>query len=286
MTGRLRDDTEMDHRTSGAAEHTEQVCASFGRGDPRLTEVLRAAVRHLHAFAEEVQLTREEWMAGIRFLTAVGDRCDEVRQEFILLSDTLGVSMLIEMLQAPSAPEATEATVLGPFYVENSPECEDGCSIVAVPETGGETLTVNGTVRDTAGRPVTGATVEVWQVQPNGRYDVEDDPVQRNLRAKLRTGDDGSFHFTTVRPVDYTVPDDGPVGAMLQASGRHPWRPAHIHFAVTAAGHQPLVTHLFDAASPYLDSDTVFAVRPSLVIDMTSPECTVDFVLQPCGSPN
>ncbi len=278
---RRRDHEGMDHRISAAAEHTEKVCASFGTGDARLTEVLRAAVRHLHAFAEEVQLTREEWLAGIRFLTAVGQRCDEVRQEFILLSDTLGLSMLLEMLQTPLAPGATEPTVLGPFYVDDSPECEDGASIVALPETGGEALTVNGTVRDTAGRPVTGATVEVWQVQPDGHYDVQDDPAKRNLRARLRTGDDGSFRFTTVRPVDYPVPHDGPVGAMLQASGRHPWRPAHIHFAMTAAGYQPLVTHLFDAASPHLDSDAVFAVRPSLVIDMAAPECTVEFVLQP-----
>lgn len=220
-------------------------------------------------------------MTGIRFLTAVGQACSEVRQEFILLSDTLGLSMLLEMLQAPSAPGATEPTVLGPFYVEDSPDREDGSSIVAVPDTGGQALTVHGTVRDTAGRPLGGARVDVWQVQPSGRYDIEDDPVARNLRARLRTADDGGFRFRTVRPVDYTIPDDGPVGAMLRASGRHPWRPAHIHFAVTAPGYAPLVTHLFDAASPYLDSDTVFAVRPSLVTDMAGPVSTVAFVLQP-----
>jgi protocatechuate 3,4-dioxygenase beta subunit len=263
------------------AEHTNQVSASFAQEDARLNEIMQAAVRHLHAFAEEVGLTREEWLAGIRFLTAVGHRCDEVRQEFILLSDTLGLSMLLEKLQAPGDPEATEPTVLGPFYQADSPECEDGGSIVTVGETGGESLVVHGTVRDTAGRPVAGATVEVWQVQPSGSYDVEDDPLRRNLRARLRTGNDGAFHFATVRPIAYSVPDDGPVGAMLRASGRHSWRPAHIHFAVTAAGYQPLVTHFFDAASPYLDSDTVFAVRPSLIIDMSGPECTVELVLQP-----
>lgn len=263
------------------SEHTEQVCSSFGPGDARLTELMRAAVRHLHAFAEEVQLTREEWLAGIRFLTAVGQRSDDARQEFILLSDTLGLSMLLEMLQAPPAPGATEPTVLGPFYVADSPEYEDGQSIVADPHTGGDALTVVGTVRDTAGCPLGGATVDVWQVQPNGRYDIEDDPSARNLRARLRTGGDGAFRFTTVRPVDYTIPDDGPVGTMLRASGRHPWRPAHIHFAVSAEGYQPLVTHLFDAASPYLESDTVFAVRPSLVTDMAAPTCTLEFVLQP-----
>jgi protocatechuate 3,4-dioxygenase beta subunit len=270
----------MDHRIAAAAEHTGQVCASFGGGDARLTEVLRAAVRHLHAFAREVQLTREEWMAGIRFLTAVGQSCDHVRQEFILLSDTLGLSTLVEILQEPPTPGATEPTVLGPFYVDDSPECDDGGSIIAVPEAGGAALAVNGTVRDTAGQPLSGATVDVWQVQPNGRYDVEDDPMKRNLRAKLRTGADGGFHFTTVRPVDYTIPHDGPVGSLLSAAGRHPWRPAHIHFAVHATGYQPLVTHLFDAASPHLDSDTVFAVRPSLIIDMAAPECTVELVLE------
>lgn len=267
-----------------AADHTEQVCAAFGRGDARLIEVMRAAVRHLHAFAEEVQLTREEWMAGIRFLTAVGQACDEVRQEWILLSDTLGLSTLVEMLQAPPRSGATEPTVLGPFYVMDSPECEDGGSIVARPWTGGQPLIVHGTVRDVAGRRLAHATIDVWQVQPSGRYDIEDDPAERNLRARLHTGEDGGFRFTTVRPVDYTIPDDGPVGALLRASGRHPWRPAHIHFAVTAAGYEPLVTHLFDAASPYLDSDTVFAVRPSLVIDMAGPECSVELVLQPSRS--
>ncbi|MBO0731448.1 MAG: carboxypeptidase regulatory-like domain-containing protein [Acidimicrobiaceae bacterium] len=274
----------VDHPMSATADHTEQVCASFGSGDARLNEVMRAAVRHLHAFAEEVQLTREEWMAGIRFLTSVGHASDEVRQEFILLSDTLGLSMLIEMLQAPPAPGVTESTVLGPFYVDDGPDYANGDSIVAAPETGGEALTVRGTVSDTAGRPVAGATVEVWQVQPNGHYDVEDDSAKRNLRATLRTADDGSFSFTTVRPIDYTVPADGPVGAMLAASGRHPWRPAHIHFALTAPGYQPLVTHLFDSTSPYLDSDTVFAVRPSLVVDMAGPECKVEFVLQTSGA--
>jgi len=275
----------MDQRISAPAEHTEQVVASFGGGDDRLAEVLRAAVRHLHAFAEEVQLTREEWMAGIQFLTAVGQRCNEVRQEFILLSDTLGLSMLLEMLQAPPEPGATEPTVLGPFYVDESPARENGGSIVADPDTGGEALTVNGSVCDTAGRPVGGARVEVWQVQPNGHYDVEEGPEKRNLRASLRTGEDGGFRFTTVRPIDYTVPYDGPVGVMLEASGRHPWRPAHIHFKVTAPGHQPLVTHLFDSTSPYLDSDVVFAVRPSLIVDMAGGECTAEFVLEPAGDP-
>lgn len=268
----------------GASQHTDRVAGSFAGADPRFAEVMRAAVRHLHAFAEEVGLSREEWMSGIRFLTEVGRRCDESRQEFILLSDTLGLSMLIEMLVAPPAPGATEPTVVGPFHVADVAEHDNGSSIVAISDTGGVPLAVNGRVRDIAGRPVPDATVDVWQVQPDGRYDVEDDPRARNLRARLRTGADGGFRFDTVRPVDYTIPGDGPVGSMLSAAGRHRWRPAHIHLAVAADGYRPLVTHLFDSASPYLGSDAVFAVRPSLIIDMDGPACDIEIVLQPADS--
>ena len=276
--------------TSSPAEHTEytghtgQVFRSFEGPDARLNEILRGAVRHLHAFAEEVQLTREEWRAGIEFLTAVGQRCDPTRQEYILLSDVLGLSSALEIIQTPAAPGATEPTVLGPFFVPGTHEYGYGESIVTDPGTGGEPLLVRGIVSDTTGEPVAGAAVEVWQVQPNGCYDVEEEPAKRNLRGVLRSGDDGRFEFATVRPVDYTIPEDGPVGSLLRASGRHAWRPAHIHFAIQAPGYQPLVTHFFDAASPYLDSDAVFAVRPSLVVDMALPECTLQFVLQPSGA--
>ncbi|HWE57838.1 MAG TPA: dioxygenase [Acidimicrobiales bacterium] len=269
------------------AHHIDDVCRSFQANDDRLNQIMTAAVRHLHAFAAEVQLTHDEWMAGIRFLTAVGRRCDDVRQEFILLSDTLGLSMLLERIQSTpgpeegnhgSATEATESTVLGPFYVEGCAQVENGASIVADPDTGGEPLTVRGVVRGPDGGPVAGAAVEVWQVQPDGRYDVETEPGKRNLRARLRTDADGGFWFRTVRPVDYTIPVDGPVGEMLRATGRHPWRPAHIHFSISAPGHRPLVTHLFDAASPHLDGDTVFAVHPSLVRPMDGT-CEAEFVL-------
>jgi protocatechuate 3,4-dioxygenase beta subunit len=270
-----------DPQAVSPAEHTNRVCAAFGRDQDRLTEVMTAAVRHLHAFATEVHLTRDEWMAGVQFLTTVGQRCDDTRQEFILLSDTLGLSMLVEMLATPPAPGATEPTVLGPFYVADVADCDDASSIVAMDGTGGEPLVVDGHVRDITGAAVAGATVDVWQVQPDGRDDIEEDPAARNLRGRFRTRIDGHFRFRTVRPVDYTIPDDGPVGAMLRASGRHSWRPAHIHFAVKAAGYEPLVTHLFDAASPYLDTDAVFAVRSSLVTDMAGPTCKVELVLQP-----
>ena len=270
--------------TSPTTGHTDAVCRSFDSPDTRLTEILRAAVRHLHAFAEEVQLTREEWTAGIGFLTSVGQRCDTVRQEFILLSDILGLSTTLEMIQAPIGPGTTEPTVLGPFFVADAPRYSNGGSIVADPATGGEPLLVHGRVSAIDGRAVPGATVEVWQVQPDGRYDVEEEPQRRNLRGRFTTGPDGRFDFSTVRPVDYTIPDDGPVGTLLRASGRHPWRPAHIHFAAEAAGYTRLVTHFFDAASPHLDGDTVFAVRPSLIVDMAGGECRVELVLQTSDS--
>lgn len=261
------------------AELSAEVGEAFaGAPDGRLGEVMQAAVRHLHAFAEEAGLTHEEWMAGIRFLTAVGARCDDVRQEFILLSDTLGLSSLLEMINRPPAP-ASEPTVLGPFYVPDAPECPIGGSIVFDPATGGRPLVMNGTVTDGLGRPVPRARVEVWQVQPNGLYDIEEDPAKRNLRARLQTGADGAYRFATVRPVDYTIPDDGPVGAMLKACGRQSWRPAHVHFSITADGYRPLVTHVFDRSSPWLHQDAVFGVRPSLVAGMDGPECTFDFVL-------
>lgn len=262
-------------------EHCRQVCASFASAaSPRLSEIMQAAVRHLHALVEEVQLTRDEWMVAIRFLTEVGARCDDVRQEFILLSDTLGVSMLLEMINARPAAGTSEPTVLGPFYIPGAPIRELGDTIVFDPATGGEPLVVCGTVKDVSGRPVLGAWIDVWQVQPNGLYDIEEDTTKRNLRARFKSGPGGTYRFATVRPVDYTIPDDGPVGAMLRAAGRKSWRPAHIHVMVTADGFKPLVTHVFDESSPWLKEDAVFGVRPSLAVDMGAEECRFDFVLE------
>jgi catechol 1,2-dioxygenase len=226
-------------------------------------------------------LTREEWRAGIDFLTAVGQRCDRERQEFILLSDTLGISMLVEMVNDQPAPGATEPTVLGPFYVPGASVRGFGDSIVDDPSTGGEPLVLRGTVQDLDGRPVAGATVDVWEVQPNGRYDIEEDGRKRNLRGVFTSLDDGRYEIRTVRPVDYTIPDDGPVGAMLRAAGRHSWRPAHVHLMVRAAGFRPLVTHVFDERSPWLDSDVVFGVRDSIVAPMDGGSCTFDVILEP-----
>jgi protocatechuate 3,4-dioxygenase beta subunit len=262
-------------------EHRHQVSSTFDRAaSPRTAVVLAAAVRHLHAFVEEVGLTRQEWLMGIEFLTAVGKKCDEVRQEFILLSDTLGVSMLLEMVNEQPVAGATEPTVLGPFYVQGAPSRSFGESIVDDPSTGGESLLLHGTVRDLDGRPIPDATIDVWQVQPNGLYDIEEDRHKRNLRGVFQTDGEGRYLIRTLRPVDYTIPDDGPVGEMLRAAGRQSWRPAHIHLLVRAPGFKQLVTHVFDEASPWLGHDAVFGVRPSLATSMEGGDCLFDLVLE------
>jgi catechol 1,2-dioxygenase len=232
--------------------------------DPRLREVMTALVRHLHAFAREVRLTESEWLAGIRFLTATGQLCDERRQEFILLSDTLALSSLVDAIAHADSAEATESTILGPFYRSGAPRREYGESIALV--SGGEPVVVSGTVRSLDGTPLPGAVLDIWQTAPNGLYDVQDpDQPQWNLRGRFTTRSDGGYRFVTVRPVSYSIPDDGPVGTLLRRTGRHPWRAAHIHAIVSAAGHRPVTTHIFDADDPYLDSDTVFGVKPSLI---------------------
>jgi protocatechuate 3,4-dioxygenase beta subunit len=263
-----------------ADEHLRQVCSTFARSpNPRTATILSAAVRHLHAFVQEVGLTRSEWQTGIDFLTAVGHRCDEVRQEFILLSDTLGVSMLMEMINEQPAEGATEPTVLGPFYVEQAPPRSFGDSIVDDPLTGGTPLVLGGTVRDLRGHPIPRATIEVWQVQPNGLYDIQEDHRKRNLRGVFVADDRGQYEVRTVRPVDYTIPDDGPVGEMLRATGRRCWRPAHIHLKVSSAGFKTLVTHVFDEDSPWLEDDAVFGVRRSIIAGMRDGDCRFDLVL-------
>src|SRR5918995_1344487 len=263
-------------------EHLAQVQASVeGADDARLAEIVQAAVKHLHAFVTEVGLTRDEWFAGVDFVTRVGQMCDDRRQEVILLSDVLGVSMLVEMTGQAPTPGATEPTVFGPFHVEGAPPRPLGSTIVDR-DVGGEPLTVHGTVRDSTGAPVGGACLDVWQTAPNGLYDVQDDgQPAMNLRGVFTTGEDGRYSFDTVRPAAYPIPADGPVGELLRATGRHNWRPGHIHFLITAPGHEPLITHVFDRASDYLDSDAVFGVRPSLIVDMDGGEARFDPVLAP-----
>lgn len=253
-------------RNMTEAELTEVVLQRYqNTPDPRLREILQSLVRHLHAFVRDVRLTEDEWIRGIQFLTAVGQICDDKRQEMILLSDNLGVSMLVNMVSAGVAPAATESTVVGPFYVPDTPAREWGESIQQLP-CDDVPLFVRGRVVDVAGAPVAGAQIEVWQTNSNGMYDIQDaeQPVN-NLRGWYRANDNGEFLVRTVRPVRYPIPTDGPVGELLNATDRHPWRPAHLHAKVTAAGCKPLITHIFDAEDPYLDSDVVFAVKQSLV---------------------
>jgi len=245
------------------AELTDDVAKAFGATpDPRLRELITALVRHLHAFAAETRLTPAEWMAGLQFLTATGQKCDARRQEFVLLSDVLGLSSLVDVINA--AGGATESTVLGPFYVAGAPARAMG-EHIGRPEDGSPTL-VRGRVTDTAGRPLDGATLDVWQSNDSGLYDTQD-PSQPpfNLRGVFVTGPDGRFEFRTARPASYPIPTDGPVGDLLRATGRSRWRAAHIHAIVSAPGCRPVTTHIFDAENPYLDSDAVFGVKDSLV---------------------
>ncbi|MBO0705504.1 MAG: 6-chlorohydroxyquinol-1,2-dioxygenase [Candidatus Dormibacteraeota bacterium] len=255
-------------RPAPQEELLEEVVQSFAEApDPRLREIMQAAARHVHAFVSEVGLTRDEWRTGIDFLTAVGQKCDEVRQEFILMSDTFGVSSLVEMQNFAGVEGATENTVLGPFYVSGSPVRDFGASVLE-DEDPGPRLLVQGRVVDLEGKPVAGALLDVWQNATNRLYAVQDpnqDP--NNLRGKFSTRDDGSFEFRTIKPVPYPIPDDGPVGDMLRITGRHPWRAAHIHVVVSAPGYKTLTTHIFDRDSDYLDSDAVFGVRDSLIVD-------------------
>jgi catechol 1,2-dioxygenase len=244
----------------------EVVAASFdGTADPRLRTVLTALVRHLHAFVKDVELTEQEWAAAIAFLTRTGQKSDDVRQEFVLLSDVLGVSMLVETVNHRAGGSGTESTVLGPFHVVESPPRELGADIAL--DGKGEPCLVTGRVTGPDGAGLAGAQVDVWQANDDGFYDVQQPGVQpeRNLRGLFTADADGRFRFRTIVPRFYPIPDEGPVGRLLAATGRHPYRPAHVHFQVTASGHRPLTTHLFVADSPYLDSDAVFGVKESLV---------------------
>lgn len=255
-----------------AARLTETVVASFdGAADPRFREVMQALVRHLHDFAREVELTEAEWFAAIDFLTRTGQKCDDRRQEFVLLSDTLGLSMLTVGINQGAGTDATEPTVFGPFFVEGSPEIEQGGDLAQ--GASGQPCWVDVQVVDVGGRPVPGAHVEVWQADDEGFYDVQyDDLDHPQGRGHLRTDPDGRVRFWTVRPVAYPIPDDGPVGEMLAAAGRGPMRPAHVHFIVQAPGHRRLITHVFDGEDEYLRNDAVFGVKESLIAEFVRHE--------------
>ena len=255
----------MKESRTTPAEITTSVVASFEHcPDPRLRALMQAFVRHLHEFATEVRLTEQEWRDLIGALTATGHITDERRQEFILWSDTLGLSMLVDALAHQPAEGATESTVLGPFYVPGSPRRAYGESMCEEPA--GTPALVRGRVLAVDGTPIAGAELDVWQNGEDRLYAVQrPEAPEDHLRGRYRTREDGSYAFLAVRPVPYPIPDDGPVGKMLAATGRHPWRPAHIHLIVRAPGFAPVTTHVFDADSSYLDSDAVFAVKRSLV---------------------
>jgi hydroxyquinol 1,2-dioxygenase len=247
----------------------EIVAASFrDTADPRLREILESLVTHLHAFVKDVHVSVDEWESAIGFLTATGRKCDDVRQEFILLSDVLGVSMLVESLNNEAEGALTEATVEGPFHIVASPARELGDDINVSGEPG-EPCLITGRVVDDDGAPVAGATVDVWQANANGFYDVQrpGELPQGELRGLFTTDGDGRFHFRSIIPAHYPIPVDGPVGELLTATGRHEFRPAHVHFEISAPGLRTLTTHIFVKGSPYLTSDAVFGVKESLIID-------------------
>jgi catechol 1,2-dioxygenase len=260
----------MADTTFSEERSAQVVAASFDSAeDDRLRRVMTSLVEHLHAFIKDVELTDAEWARAIEFLTATGQLCDEVRQEFVLLSDVLGVSMLVETMNHRSDGTATESTVLGPFHLVESPPRPLGADI-ALHGTG-EPCIVTGTVRGSGGEPLAGASVDVWQASEEGFYDVQQPGVQPdgNLRGLFTTDAAGRFWFGSIVPTHYAIPQDGPVGALLRAAGRSPYRPAHIHFIVGKPGHLPVTTHVFIAGTPYLDSDAVFGVKDSLVRDFT-----------------
>jgi catechol 1,2-dioxygenase len=249
------------------AELLEDVLSRYEDSpNPRLKEITEAAIRHLHAFVEEVQLQRDEWFAGIQFLTAVGQKCDDTRQEFILLSDTLGVSSLVEMITHGGTEGSTENTVLGPFYVPNSPHRAMGESMLVDPDEG-DRVVIRGVITDIDGNPIEGATLDCWQNATAGFYAVQqpDGQSAENLRGIYTTGPDGRYEIRTVRPVPYPIPSDGPAGDLLKAHGRGWMRPGHTHMWVRADGYKDLITHVFDEETAYLREDAVFGVRDSLV---------------------
>ena len=257
--------------------------------DPRLKEVMASLVRHLHAFAKDIHLTQDEWDMAVDFLTKTGQICSDERQEYILLSDVLGFSMLVDAINNRRPVGATENTVFGPFHVAGAPERAMG-DIISL-DGKGESCLYEGRVIDLHGNPIEGARVDVWSDNADGFYDVQQPGIQPkwNNRGIFTTGADGKYWFVGIKPVSYPIPDDGPVGKMLGALGRHPYRPAHMHYLVTAPGYQKLVTHTFVGDDPYITSDAVFGVKQTLVAPFehvdgeTEWRSPFDFVLTPAG---
>lgn len=248
---------------------TQAVLDSMNRcTDARTREISQALVRHLHAFVQEIAPSEAEWASAIAFLTDTGQMCSDTRQEFILLSDTLGVSMLVDAINHRFAGKATQTTVLGPFYVEEANDFSLGANISR--ESGETPLIVEGVVEDVHGNGIANAMIETWHADESGLYDVQrvTGKSALDMRARFRTDANGRFWYRSVVPAAYPIPDDGPVGRMLDAQGRHPFRPAHVHFKLSAPGHETIVTHIFIKGSPYLDSDVVFGVKDALVTEL------------------
>jgi hydroxyquinol 1,2-dioxygenase len=267
--------------------------------DPRFKRVMTSLITHLHDFVRDVELTEPEWFAAIQFLTDVGKTCTDKRQEFILLSDTLGVSVLVITINHPADQGSAESTVMGPFYWEGAPDLPRGSNLAEGVK--GEPTFYSGRVLSADGRPLEDAALDIWSGNGEGNYDMQlAEETGMKARGKIRTDADGRYWFRSIRPTFYPVPTDGPVGHMLRKMGRHPYRPGHIHMFVSAPGHLPVTTHLFVAGSQYLDSDAVFGMKESLVAQfkkhppgvgpdgerMDKPFYTVsyDFRLRPAGA--
>jgi len=232
--------------------------------NPRLKQIMSAAVKHLHAFARDVQLTEEEWFEGIKFLTAVGQKCDDKRQEFILLSDVLGLSMMIVSLNHKTLPGATEATVLGPFFAHGAKDYGYGADLREGATMKGEDVWVSGRVLGTDGKPVPSAVLDIWQAKADGIYDVQTGG-EFELRGRVKANAKGEYAFASYKPKFYSIPMDGPVGDLINSTTNNHMRPAHMHAIVSAPGYQQVITHVFVQGDPYLDGDAVFAVKDSLV---------------------
>jgi protocatechuate 3,4-dioxygenase beta subunit len=253
---------------------TETVIATFATTpDPRFKEVMTRLLHHLHDFAREVRLTPDEWLGAIQFLTAIGRTCSPSRQEFILLSDTLGLSALVNAINNHGTAAGTQSSLLGPFFRENAPRMALGANIARGDE--GEPILVRGHIRDAAGKPLAGAKIDVWQNASTGLYDIQGpSPEEMNHRAQFHADGAGRYHFRTVLPLGYAIPTDGPVGVMLRSLQRHGRRPAHLHFLLSAPGCRELATALYLAGDAYIESDAVFGVSPSLIVEPLPPDPT------------
>jgi len=250
------------------ADSAEVVAARISSAaEERLSQIMHVVIRHLHGAVKEIEPTQEEWFQAIQFLTKTGHKSDDWRQEFILLSDVLGVSMLVDAINNRKPSGATETTVLGPFHIDNTPIMENGANICL--DGKGEPLVVHGKVQSVDGTPIEGARLDVWQANDDGFYDVQQKGIQPdfNLRGMFHSQKDGGYWFRAVKPRHYSIPDDGPVGALLKKLGRHPNRPAHLHYIVGADGYEEITTHIFVPDDPYINSDAVFGVKKSLLAD-------------------